>query len=90
MGKVLEDAKVDNCFPGSANELEFPDWVIKCAERIHPKLGIFYVGNKWQLMALLIFLEKEHSREEMEAPSHSDTKGNMEVKNLEWSISYDS
>jgi hypothetical protein len=43
-----------------------PDWVIKCAKRIHPKVGISYVGNKWQLMALLIFLEKEHSKEEME------------------------
>jgi hypothetical protein len=25
MGKVLEDVEVNNCFPGSANELEYPD-----------------------------------------------------------------
>jgi hypothetical protein len=64
--------------------------VIKCAKRIHPKVGISYLGNKWQLMALLNFLEKECNKEEMEAPSHSGTKGNREVKNLECSINYDS
>jgi hypothetical protein len=54
-------------------------------QRIHPKVGISYVGNKWQLMALLNFLEKECSKEEMEAPPHSGTKGrglNEENKRL--------
>lgn len=41
-------------------------------------------------MAMLNFLEKEHNKEEMEAPSHSGTKRNREVKNLECSINYDS
>lgn len=74
-GSALEDADVNTCFPCSANDLEYPDWVIKCAERIHPKVGISYVGNKWQMMALLNFLKKERSKGEMEAHIQSGTKG---------------
>jgi hypothetical protein len=29
------------------NELEFPNWVIRCGERIHSRLGVTYIGHKW-------------------------------------------
>jgi hypothetical protein len=31
-------------YPCAANESEFPNWVIKCAERIHSRVGIMYIG----------------------------------------------
>jgi hypothetical protein len=72
--------------PCAAIESEFPDWVIKCAERIHSRVGVSYVGQKWQFMALLTFLEKERLKE---IQSLSASKINREVKNLESSINYD-
>jgi hypothetical protein len=72
--------------PCAAIESEFPDWVIKCAERIHSRVGVSYVGQKWQFMALLTFLEKERLKE---IQSLSASKRNREVKNLESSINYD-
>jgi hypothetical protein len=75
-------------FPFTVNESEFPDWVVKVAERIHSKVGVTYVGQKWEFMALLTFLEKEHFKE-LESQSLSANKMNREVKNLECSINYD-
>jgi hypothetical protein len=31
-------------FPCVVNESKFPDWVVKCAEQIHSRVGITYVG----------------------------------------------
>jgi hypothetical protein len=70
------------------SELVFPDWVIKCAKRIHFRVGITYIGHKWQFMALLTFLEKERLKK-LEAQSPSVSKKNRVVKNLESSINYD-
>jgi hypothetical protein len=75
-------------YPCVGNELEYPDWVIKCAERIHSRVGITYIGHKWQFMALLFFIEKERLKE-LEAQSPSVSKRNREIKNLESSINYD-
>jgi hypothetical protein len=75
-------------YPCANNELEFPDWVIKCAERIHSRVGVTYIGHKWQLMALLTFIEKERLKE-LEVQSLSVSKRNREIKNLESSINYD-
>jgi hypothetical protein len=75
-------------YPCAEKELEFPDWVIKCAERIHSRVGITYIGHKWQFMALLIFIERERLKE-LEAQSLSVSKRNREIKNLESSINYD-
>jgi hypothetical protein len=75
-------------YPSAENELVFPDWVIKCAERIHSRVGITYIGHKWQFMALLTFIEKERMKE-LEAQSPSVSKKNREIKNLENSINYD-
>jgi hypothetical protein len=75
-------------YPCAEKELEFPDWVIKCAERIHSRVGITYIGHKWQFMALLIFIERERLKE-LEAQSPSVSKRNREIKNLESSINYD-
>ena len=50
-------------YPCAENELEFPDYVIKCAERIHSRVGVTYIGHKWQFMALLTFIEKERLKE---------------------------
>jgi hypothetical protein len=75
-------------YPCVDNEMEFPDWVLKCAERIHSKVGITYIGQKWQFMALLTFIEKERLKE-LEAQSLSVSKRNREIKNLESSINYD-
>jgi hypothetical protein len=72
--------------PYAASESDFLDWVIKCAEQIHSKVGVTYVGQKWQLMALLTFHEKERMKE---IQSSSTSKRNKEVKNLESSINYD-
>jgi hypothetical protein len=72
--------------PCAAIESEFPDWVIKCAERIHSRVGVSYVGQKWQFMALLTFLEKERLKE---IQFLSASKRNREVKNLKSSINYD-
>jgi hypothetical protein len=72
--------------PCAAIESEFSDWVIKCAERIHSRVGVSYVGQKWQFMALLTFLEKERLKE---IQSLYASKRNKEVKNLESSINYD-
>jgi hypothetical protein len=33
-------------YPCADNEFEFPDWVIKCAELIHSRVGIMYIGQK--------------------------------------------
>ena len=38
-------------YPSAGNELVFLDWVIKCAKWIHSKVGINYIGHKWQFMA---------------------------------------
>jgi hypothetical protein len=51
-------------------------------------MGITYIGQKWQFMALLTFIEKERLKE-LEAQSPSISKRNREIKNLESSISYD-
>jgi hypothetical protein len=75
-------------FPFTVNESEFPDWVVKVAERIHSKVGVTYVGQKWEFMGLLTFLEKEHFKE-LESQSLYANKMNREVKNLECSINYD-
>jgi hypothetical protein len=75
-------------YPCAENELEFLDWVIKCAERIHSRVGITYIGHKWQFMALLIFIEMERLKE-LEAQSPSVSKRNREIKNLKSSINYD-
>jgi hypothetical protein len=75
-------------YPCANNELEFPDWVIKCAERIHSRVGVTYIGHKWQFMALLTFIEKERLKE-LEVQSLSVSKRNREIKNLESSINYD-
>jgi hypothetical protein len=75
-------------FPFTVNESEFPDWVVKVAERIHSKVGVTYVGQKWEFMGLLTFLEKERFKE-LEAQSLSANRMNREVKNLECSINYD-
>jgi hypothetical protein len=75
-------------YPYTVNESEFPDWVVKVAERIHSKVGVTYVGQKWEFMGLLTFLEKEHFKE-LEAQSLSANRKNREVKNLECSINYD-
>ena len=45
-------------YPSAENELVFPDWVIRCVERIHSRVGVTYIGHKWQFMALLTFIEK--------------------------------
>jgi hypothetical protein len=70
----------------AANESKFPDWAINCAEWIHSRVGITYVGQKWQFMALLTFLEKDRLKE---VQSLSASKKKREVKNLESSINYD-
>ena len=75
-------------YPSAENELGFPDWVIKCVEWIHSRVGTTYIGHKWQFMALLIFIEKERLKE-LEAQSPSVSKRNREIKNLESSINYD-
>ena len=75
-------------YPCAENELEFPNWVIKYAERIHYRVGVAYIGHKWQFMALLTFIEKERLKE-LEAQSPSISKRNREIKNLESSINYD-
>jgi hypothetical protein len=75
-------------YPYTVNESEFPDWVVKVAERIHSRVGVTYVGQKWEFMGLLTFLEKEHFKE-LEAQSLSANRKNREVKNLECSINYD-
>jgi hypothetical protein len=51
-------------------------------------MGITYIGQKWQFMALLTFIEKDRLKE-LEAQSPSISKKNREIKNLESSISYD-
>jgi hypothetical protein len=51
-------------------------------------MGITYIGQKWQFMALLTFIEKGRLKE-LEAQSPSISKRNREIKNLESSISYD-
>jgi hypothetical protein len=61
---------------------------IKCAERIHSRVGKTYIGHKWQFMALLTFIEKERLKE-LEDQSPSVSKRNREIKNLESSINYD-
>ena len=75
-------------FPCVVNDSELLDWVVKCAEQIHSKVGITYVGQKWQFMALLTFLEIEQFKE-LEDQTLSTSKRNKEVKNLECSINYD-
>jgi hypothetical protein len=75
-------------YPNAENEFVFPDWVIRCAERIHSRVGITYIGHKWQFMALLTFIEKERMKE-LEAQSPPVRKRNREIKNLESSINYD-
>jgi hypothetical protein len=75
-------------YPNAENEFVFPDWVIRCAERIHSRVGITYIGHKWQFMALLTFIEKERMKE-LEAHSPPVSKRNREIKNLESSINYD-
>ena len=52
------------------------------------RVGITYIGHKWQFMALLIFIEKERLKE-LETKSPSVRKKNREIKNLESSINYD-
>ena len=75
-------------YPCAENDLEFPNWVIKCAEQIHSKVCVTYIGHKWQFMALLTLIEKERLKE-LEAQSPSISKRNREIKNLESSINYD-
>jgi hypothetical protein len=75
-------------FPCADNELEFLDWIIKCAEQIHSRVGITYIGYKCQFMALLTFLEKERLKE-LEAQSPSVSKMSRELKNLKSFINYD-
>ena len=75
-------------YPSVEKEMVFPNWVIRCAEQFHSKVGITYIGHKWQYMALLTFIEKERLKE-LETQSPSTSKRNREIKNLESSINYD-
>jgi hypothetical protein len=52
------------------------------------RVGITYIGHKWQFKALLTFIEKERLKE-LEAQSSSVSKRNREIKNLKSSINYD-
>jgi hypothetical protein len=56
---------------------------------IYPIVGILYVGNKLQLLALLTFLEEERRKEAMGALSSWGTKGKREVKKLESLVNCD-
>jgi hypothetical protein len=84
----LEAQPLNVLYPCIDNELEFLGWVIKCAKQVHSRVGISYIGQKWQFMALLTFIEKERLKE-LEAQSPSASKRNREIKNLESSINYD-
>jgi len=75
--------------PNLVGESGHSDWVIQCAKQIYLIVGISYVSNKLQLLALLIFLEEERQKVVLGALFRSGTKGKREVKNLECSVNYD-
>jgi hypothetical protein len=75
-------------YPCAENEMEFPDWVIKCTEHIHSRVGVTYIGHTWQFMAMLTFIEKERLKE-LEAQSPFVSKRNSEIENLESFLNYD-
>jgi hypothetical protein len=39
-------------YPNTENEMVFPDWVIRCAERIHSRVGITYPNPHRPQMAV--------------------------------------
>lgn len=61
--------------------------MLTCVEQISPIVGISYIGHKLRLMVLLNFLE-DRMKVTLDGPSHSVTKGNREIKNLECAINY--